>query len=62
MFGIVKTLLLAFAGVTLASEDASSNVLVLTKDTFESTLKEKSLIMVEFYAPCKFPEVMRLIL
>lgn len=32
--------------------DPNSKVLTLTTDTFESALKDNSLLMVEFYAPC----------
>lgn len=36
------------------AESADSNVLVLTAKDFDEQLKANPLILVEFYAPCKF--------
>lgn len=44
---------LLFATTVVFCSDAdNSDVLVLTTDTFADAIKDNSLIMVEFYAPC----------
>jgi hypothetical protein len=42
------------ASPALASEEYDGKVLVLGEKSFDDAIKKHPLIMVEFYAPCKF--------